>query len=134
MFEVKLQTYWADVDAAGTVYFPHFFKFAEHAEEEMFRSAGKELQALLRANHVWLPRVEAFSKFSKPSQLGSAIRVRLKPEIKGEKTIQYSFQIVADATGEDLAKGYITVVCVDDATFKSTRLPDAVRDIVLQHA
>jgi acyl-CoA thioester hydrolase len=134
MFQVRLQTYWADSDAAGIVYVPNFFKFAEHAEEEMFRASGEELQPLLRASHVWLPRVEAFSKFSKPIRLGAAIVVRLKPRIKGEKTIRYDFEIVAVATEEPLAEGYITVVCVDAATFKSTRLPDAVRQIVLQHA
>ena len=134
MFQVRLQTYWAYSDAAGIVYFPNFFKFAEHAEEEMFRAAGEELQPLLRASDVWLPRVEAFSKFSKPIRLGAEILVRLKPQIKGEKTIRYDFEIVADVTEGHLAEGYITVVCVDAATFKSTRLPDAVRKIVLQHA
>jgi YbgC/YbaW family acyl-CoA thioester hydrolase len=134
MFEVKLQTYWADVDAAGIVYFPHFFKFAEHAEEEMFRAAGKELQALLKAQGMWLPRVEAFSKFSKPIRLGTAIRVQLKPRMIGEKTIRYDFEILDDATGERLAAGYITVVCVDAVTFKSTPIPDAIRKIVAQHA
>jgi acyl-CoA thioester hydrolase len=79
MFEVRFQTYWADVDAAGIVYFPHFFGFVEQAEEELFRAAGKELVRLLDANQVWLPRVEAFSKFSKPIHRGDAIRVRLPP-------------------------------------------------------
>ena len=134
MFQVRLQTYWADSDAAGIVYFPNFFKFAGHAEEEMFRASGEELQPLLRASHVWLPRVEAFSKFSKPIRLGAAILVRLKPQIRGQKTIRYDFEIVSDATEERLAEGYITVVCVDAGTFKSAGLPDAVRKIVLQHA
>jgi YbgC/YbaW family acyl-CoA thioester hydrolase len=130
MFETRLQTYWADVDAAGIVYFPHFFRFVEHAEEEMFRAAGHALQSLIRANRVLLPRVEAFSKFSKPIQQGSAIRVRLRPQIKGQKTIRYDFEIVDDESGEPLAEGYVTVVCVDATNFKSTPIPDAIRTIV----
>jgi YbgC/YbaW family acyl-CoA thioester hydrolase len=130
MFETRLQTYWADVDAAGIVYFPHFFRFVEHAEEELFRSAGEALQVLVRANKVWLPRVEAFSKFSRPIREGSAIRVRLRPEIKGEKTIRYNYEIVDDESSELLAEGYITVVCVDATSFKSKPLPDAIRNIV----
>ena len=39
MFEARFQTYWADVDAAGIVYYPHFFRFVEHAEEELFGGA-----------------------------------------------------------------------------------------------
>src|SRR5215475_10935279 len=86
MFEARLQTYWADVDAAGIVYFPHFFRFVEHAEEELFRAAGLERQPLIQRYGIWMPRVEAFSKFSKPIRHGSAIRVRLSPQLVREKT------------------------------------------------
>src|SRR5436305_87758 len=110
MFETRFQTYWSDVDAAGIVYFPQFFRFVGQAEEELFRSAGEELQPLIEQHHVWLPRVEAFSKFSKPIRHGAAIRVRLNPEIKGEKTIRYNFEILDDNGSELLAAGYITVV------------------------
>jgi 4-hydroxybenzoyl-CoA thioesterase len=129
MFEARIQTYWADVDAAGIVYYPHFFRFVEQADEELFRAAGKERQPLIEELDVWMPRVEAFSKFSKPIRHGAAIRVRLNPQIKGEKTIRYEFEIVDDKTSERLAAGYVTVVCVD-RQFKSTRLPDAVRRVI----
>src|SRR4029079_15297141 len=129
MFEARFQTYWADVDAAGIVYYPHFFRFVEHAEEELFRAAGKEWQPLIEEHHVWMPRVEAFSKFSKPIRHGAAIRVRLNPEIQREKTIRYNFEIVDDESSERLAAGYITVVCVD-AKFKSTPIPPAIRNII----
>jgi acyl-CoA thioester hydrolase len=129
MFEARLQTYWSETDAAGIVYFPNFFRFVEHAEEELFRAAGKELLPLIKEQQVWLPRVEAFSKFSKPIRMGAAIRVRLQPQIQGEKTIRYNFEVVDDQTSEKLASGYVTAVCVD-AAFKSTPIPDAIRQIV----
>jgi len=130
MFEVRLQTYWADVDAAGIVYYPHFFRFVEHAEEELFRAAGRERQPLIEESGIWMPRVEAFSKFSKPIRHGAAIRVRLNPEIKGQKTIRYNFEIVDDQSSEELAAGYVTVVCVDAKRFKATPIPDAIRTII----
>ena len=130
MFEAKFQTYWADVDAAGIVYFPHFFRFVEQAEEELFRAAGQNRLQLIKENHVWMPRVEAFSKFNKPIKHGAAIRVRLNPEIKGQKTVRYNFEIFDDATTEKLAGGYITVVCVDDVAFKSTPIPTAIRKVI----
>jgi 4-hydroxybenzoyl-CoA thioesterase len=129
MFEVRLQTYWSDVDAAGIVYYPHFFRFVEHAEEELFRVSGLKLQKVLEELRVWMPRVEAFSKFSKPIHRGAAIRVRLTPEIKG-KAIRYNFEIVDDPTSETLAAGYVTVVCVDSERFKSVPIPDAIRSII----
>jgi YbgC/YbaW family acyl-CoA thioester hydrolase len=129
MFEVRLQTYWADVDAAGIVHFPHFFRFVEQAEEELFRASGKVRQPLIEEHGVWMPRVEAFSKFSKPIRHGAAIRVRLNPQILREKTIRYDFEIVDDKTSETLAAGYVTVVCVD-RSFKSTRIPDVIRNVI----
>ena len=130
MFEARFQTYWADSDPAGIVFFPHFFRFVEQAEEELFRSAGEERQKLLVENRVWIPRVEAFAKFAKPIRQGEAVRVRLNPQLPGLKTIRYDFVVVDDQTGENLADGYVTVVCVDAANFKSTPIPAPIRKVI----
>jgi len=130
MFEARFQTCWADLDAAGIVFFPHFFRFVSQAEEELFIAAGVDRVRLMQEYHVSLPRVEAFAKFSKPIRSGSAIRVRLAPEIQGKKTIRYNFVIVDDQTSESLSEGYITVVCVDTAQFKSTPLPPPIRKVI----
>ena len=52
MFETKFYTYWADADPAGIVFFPHFFRYVEQAEEELFRASGANRQALLEET-VW---------------------------------------------------------------------------------
>ena len=130
MFETRFQTYWADTDAAGIVYFPHFFRFVEQAEEELFRASGQDVRQLMEKHGLLFPRVEAFSKFVKPVPWGGAIRVQLKPELSGLKTIRHNFEIIDDQGGEKLAAGYITVVCVDKAKFKSTPLPDEIRHII----
>jgi YbgC/YbaW family acyl-CoA thioester hydrolase len=130
MFETRLQTYWADSDAAGIVYFPHFFSYVEHAEEELFRAAGMQIHELMESHSLLFPRVEAFSKFSKPIRWGRAIRVQLKPELSGLKTIRYNFEIVDDESSDKLAAGYLTVVCVDKERFKSTPIPDEIRNVL----
>ena len=130
MFERRFQTYWSDADNAGIVFFPHFFRFFEQAEEELFRSVGKSRQELLEANHVWMPRVEVFTKFSKPVRNGHAIRVRMTPQFRGEKTVRYDFEIVDDRSNDKVVEGYVTVVCVDAERFKATPIPDAIRNII----
>jgi len=129
MFEVKLQTYWGDADPAGIVFFPHFFKYVEQAEEELFRAARTNRQELLEQYQIWMPRVEAFAKFSRPIHAGAAIRVRLDPQFEGQKTVRYNFEIVDDTTGDRQAEGYVTVVCVD-TRFKSTPIPDVLRAVI----
>ena len=129
MFDVRIQTYWADADPAGVVFFPNFFKFIEQADEEFFRSQGVERQGVMEQHQVWLPRVEAFSKYVAPIRCGEAIRIRMTPSLKGEKAVRLDFQILADVTGAALAHGYVTMVCVDRIHFKSTALPDPIRRI-----
>ena len=130
MFEARFQTYWADFDAAGIVFFPHFFRFVTQAEEELFLAAGVDRVQLMHENQVSMPRVETFARFSKPIRMGAVIRVRLTPEIKGEKTIRYNFVIVDHETSESLSEGYVTVVCVDAAKFKSAPITHFIRKIL----
>jgi len=53
----------------------------------------------------------------------------LNPQIKGQKTIRYDFEILDDKSRELLGAGYVTVVCLD-MRFKSTPIPDAIRKII----
>ena len=130
MFEMRLRTYWSDSDPAGIVFYPNYFRFIEQAEEELFRAAGADRFTLLRENKVWMPRAETFTKFMKPIPLGAAVRLRLHPQFKGEKTVRYDFEFVDDSGEETLASGYVTVVCVDAENFKGTPIPVAIREAI----
>lgn len=125
-----MQTYWRDSDPAGGVYFANYFSFVEQAEEELFRARGLNRQKLLKQHRVWMPRVEAFSRFLRPMRTGVMIRVRLNPQFKGTKTIRYEFEILEDTSSEKLAEGYVTMVCVDAAKFKATPVPDSIRTAI----
>ncbi len=127
MREVKLQTFWADADPAGIVYFAHFFRFVEQAEEELYRQRGTDRQTLLDRYSVWMPRVEAHVNFSNPIRNGRTIRVQMDPQFQREKTVRFEFAILDDESAERLAAGYMTVVCVDRAGFKSVPIPDEIR-------
>jgi len=130
MFEARYPTYWADFDAAGIVFFPNFFRFVTQAEEDFFREAGVDRVKIMRDSQVSLPRVEAFAKFSKPIRNGAMIRVQLRPQIQGQKTIRFNFVILDDQTNESVSEGYVTAVCVDATHFKAAPIPDAIRKII----
>ncbi len=87
---------------------------------------------LLRENHVWMPRVETFTKFMRPIPVGAAVLLRLHPQLKGEKTVRYDFQFLDGSTSEKVAEGYITVVCVDATHFKATPIPEAIRTVIMK--
>jgi acyl-CoA thioester hydrolase len=132
MFEMRLRTYWADSDPAGIVFYPHYFRFIEEAEEELFRAAGKDRLAMLQESKVWMPRAETFAKFLKPIKLGAAIRIRLHPKLQGEKAVRYDFEFLDEGGNQKLTEGYVTVVCVDAAKFKGTPIPEAIRAVILK--
>jgi len=130
MIEVRLQTYWSDCDPAGIAYFGNFFHFIEHAEEEIFLRAGTMRQTMLDTHRVWMPRVEAHVNFVSPIKNGHAVRIRINPEFKGEKTVRMNFEMIDDHSEASLASGYMTIVCVDRAHFKSTPFPAEIRSVL----
>ncbi len=130
MTEVKLQIHWSDCDPAGIVYFANFFRLIDLAEEELYLQAGNHRQKLLDSYSMWLPRVEAHVTFVSAIRNGTAIRVRMDPQFKGEKTVRFEFEILDDETQTRLAHGYMTVVCVDRATFKARPVPEEMRKVL----
>ncbi len=130
MAEVRIQTYWCDCDPAGIVYFGNFFRLFEQAEEELYLRAARYRQQLLDGYSIWMPRVEAHVNFVSPIRNGRAIRVRMEPKFKGEKTVRLELEVLDDETGGQLATGYITIVCVDRATFKARPIPDEIRQVL----
>ena len=129
MFETKLQTYWDDADPAGQVFFVNFFKFMEHAETELFRSAGVERVRLYDKCGVWMPRVESFAKFSKPIRTETPILIRMRTQFQRSKTVRMEFEVLNAEDGSFLAEGYVIAVCVDRQTGKSTALPEEILKI-----
>jgi 4-hydroxybenzoyl-CoA thioesterase len=130
MTEVRVQTYWCDCDPAGIVYFGNFFRLFEQVEEELYLRASRFRQQLLDAYSIWMPRVEAHVNFVSPIHNGRAIRVRMDPRFKGEKTVRLEIEVVDDESGRQLATGYIVVVCVDRGTFKARPIPDEIRQVL----
>jgi acyl-CoA thioesterase FadM len=74
------------------VYFAHFFRFAEYAETELFRSTGTERMKLYDQYDIWMPRVESFAKFSKPIRAEEAIFVRIQRDSRGRRPSAWSLR------------------------------------------
>jgi 4-hydroxybenzoyl-CoA thioesterase len=134
MFETRLQTYWDDADPAGQVFFAHFFRFAEYAETELFRSSGAERMKLYIEHDVLMPRVESFARFSKPIPAEEAIFVQIRTRFKGEKTVRMEFEVLSVHDRSLLAEGYITAVCIDRQSRRPRPLPAAMREIFARAA
>ena len=54
----------------------------------------------------------------------------MTPQYLGEKTVKFDSAILDDGTGEELATGFMTIVCVDRSTFAARAFPAELRKVL----
>lgn len=130
-FEARLPVQWADVDIAGIMYFPTYWRFAEYAEMEMFRELGFNYATIFEELDFWLPRVRAEAEYHAPALMGDWLRMRTHIEKVGASSVRWKTVIFNERTGEASAQMSLTVAAMDRETKKSTPLPPQIREALL---
>jgi len=131
-FSTEVLVEWADVDLAGVVYFPHFFRFFSIAEAAFYRSMGPTMLELEESLEIRLPRVDAHCRFIKPVHFGDRLQIELSIDNVGSKTIKYLFDVKREQ--ELVAQGHLLVASVSISDFKSTPLPTRLRQMLALYA
>src|SRR3954453_12580664 len=72
---IDVRVTWADPDPAAIVWFGVFFRYFEHAEEDLYRRLGSDRTALLRRLGVFMPRTSLQSRFRSPARLGDQLSI-----------------------------------------------------------
>ena len=125
---------FADTDMAGIGHFSAFFRFMEAAEHDFYRSLGFELRRDAFERSFGLPRVHASCDYSAPIRFEDQLEIHLMVRRKGRTSLDYVFVFVNDQTGEDVARGELTVVHVardvEASSFEPAPLPAALRDTI----
>ena len=117
---------WSDTDPAGIVWFGVFFRYFEHAEEDLYRRLGSDRTALLRRLHIFMPRTSLQSGFRSPAKLGDRIEVGVGIAEITERRIGFAFDIHERGTGRLICEASYRVACVDATTFETRPFPDEV--------
>lgn len=131
VFTARLPVQWADVDIAGIMYFPTYWRFAEYAEMEMFRELGFEYRTVFDELDFWLPRVRAEAEYHAPALMGDWLRMRTHLEKVGASSVRWKTVIYNERTELPIAVLSLTVACMDRQTKKSRPLPPRLRDALL---
>ncbi len=122
--ELKRRVRWADVDAAGRIYYPRIFDYAGEGEWELLHSAGLSRKEL--GNTYDFPRVHAECHFKKMLDLGARFTIRLWPGKLGRTSIRYNFEVFLDGErNEAAANGSVTVVVLHNG--KPAEIPAQLR-------
>jgi 1,4-dihydroxy-2-naphthoyl-CoA hydrolase len=126
MFVHRTRVRFADVDAAGIVFFAKFFDYAHAAFEESMRAAGLSIAERLRAGDVGLPLVHAEADYHAPAAYDEALEVAVEVARIGETSASFTFRI-AGPDGAPRATVRTTHVCVERRTFRPIAWPEAMR-------
>jgi acyl-CoA thioester hydrolase len=122
--ELKRTVRWADVDAAGRIYYARIFDYAGEGEWELLHNLGLSRKELGKTYDF--PRVQAECHFKKMLELGARFTIRLWPGKLGRTSIRYSFEVFLDEAPDELAaKGSVTVVVLRNG--KPSEIPAEMR-------
>jgi YbgC/YbaW family acyl-CoA thioester hydrolase len=122
--ELKRRVRWADVDAAGRIYYARIFDYAGEGEWELLHSVGISRKELARTYDF--PRVHAECHFKKMLELGARFTLRFWPGKFGRTSIRYLFEAYLDESPEELAaSGSVTVVILRNG--KPAEIPAEIR-------
>jgi acyl-CoA thioester hydrolase len=131
-FTTEITVRWGDVDLAGVVYFPHFFRYFDEAESEFYHSLGPNIVELEESLGIRLPRVEAHCRYLSPARFGDRLSISLEIERITTRTIKYLFGVRRG--DEAVAEGHLVIASVSIANFKAIPLPQKLRELLQPYA
>ena len=121
---------YAETDQMAVVYHANYLVWFEVARVELMRAAGVPYSAW-EARGFGLPVVEAHVRYIKPARYDERLSVVARLVERGHASlrIEYALWRESDAPSADatlLATGYTVHACVEIASGRPTRLPDAL--------
>jgi 4-hydroxybenzoyl-CoA thioesterase len=123
---------WGDCDPAGIVYFPRFFDFFHQAMEQWFGALGHPYEDVIMRRRIGFPAVHTEADFSRPTQYGDALEVRLSLGRIGERSITLEYAVHGEHEPEPrlVGKTVCAVMNIDpesDGFRRAMPLPDDLR-------
>lgn len=123
-FSWPVRVYYEDTDSGGVVYYANYLRFLERARTEWLRALGFE-QNELAAQHriVFVVRAVAI-EYLKPSLFNDRLQVTVELAKVSASQIQIAQRVMRE--NEELVTAAVKVVCVNAATFRPVRIPQAI--------
>lgn len=122
---------WAHCDAAGIVFYPHFYTMFDQATERLFSANGLSYPELLRDfDAPGMPLLETGSKYTNASKLGDMLTMESWVDEWAGKTYLMKHKLT-HADGREALEGFERRVwIVSDASrptgFKAAPVPEEV--------
>lgn len=126
LFEYRI--YYEDTDAGEVVYYANYLKFFERARTDLLRSKNINQSELAKKEGLIFIVSQCNVKYLSPARLDDVINVSAEiSELKPATIIMK--QELSNHKGI-LATLTVSIVCVDKTTFKPTRIPKTITEIL----
>ncbi|MEI6805025.1 MAG: thioesterase family protein [Myxococcaceae bacterium] len=119
---------FADIDAAGWLYYPRFIEFCHNAFEDWVNSKAPLNYRQMITEQGWgFPAVAVTGNYLAPLTHGDTAVITLKITHIGNSSLKTSFEFVRKHDQVVSFKGEITTVCVSLKEGKSMPIPAEMR-------
>ncbi len=125
VFHWPLRVYIEDTDAGGIVYYVNYLKFMERARTEFLRSLGFGKAFIFDADRMFVVH-SLSSEYVKPARLDDELFATVRTLEAARTFVRLEQQVLLQHSGELLCRGEVKLACVDKATIKPRRVPDAI--------
>jgi acyl-CoA thioester hydrolase len=123
-FVHRVRVYWEDTDAGGIVYYANVLRFFERARTEWLRRLGHDQQRLREETRAMFVVSEVRLRYLAPARLDDQLDIAVELLEQGRASMLFGQS--ARRGGTLLVAGEVRIGCVDAASLKPRRLPDAL--------
>jgi len=131
MIEINIPIRFADVDAAGIVYYPRYFHFFHVAMEEFFDGAlGIHYSKLVSDERMGLPTVHVETDFVSPLRYGDVLRFEVRVGKIGTTSVEWFFEGQDAKTDRRVVSARTVTVYSDLRTLEKRPVPQRLRELL----
>jgi len=126
--ETRLRVRYAETDAMGVAHHSCYVVWFEAGRSDYMRQLGSSY-AEFEARGYSLPVTELDARFVRPAHYDEMVVVRTRLQSLRSRKLTFEYQVVREATGELLASGHTSHICVNHRGMV-TAIPDFARALL----
>lgn len=123
---------WGDIDAAGIVFYPNFYKWMNEATHEFLGKIGWSVSALFEKERISVPLLETHCEFKSPLLFEDVVTIRSSVVEVRNKVFKMRHKFYRDE--QLIAEGYeVRAWTLFKDQPKAQPIPDNLREKMLLH-
>ena len=132
IYEKTITASLYDIDAAGVMFFAHYFRHAHDVYEAFMAEIGSSLPRLIEQRTL-LPLVHSEADYHLPVRHGEQLTIALQLERLGNSSFTLGYRFL-NRTGQEAAHLRTTHVMLNPVDRQSMSLPEALRSELSRYA